>query len=77
MEQVGHDFATHLLGNENNPLTQLRQMPAAELYKRWRTAEEFHRFHPVIDGYVLPEAPTAVFAHGKQAPVPLMVGSNA
>ncbi len=84
LEEFGRDFATHLLGkgepeaaSGRNQVEQLRQIPAAELYKRWREAEEFHRFHPVIDGYVLPKSPPAAFRHGDQARVPLIVGSNA
>ncbi len=30
----------------------------------------------VVDGYVLPEAPTKIFAEGRQQKVPLMIGSN-
>jgi len=33
--------------------------------------------YPVIDGHVLPESPFAAFATGRQASVPLMIGSNA
>ncbi|HEY5106743.1 MAG TPA: carboxylesterase family protein [Caulobacteraceae bacterium] len=32
--------------------------------------------HPVIDGYVLPRSPYAVFAAGEQTDVPMLVGSN-
>ena len=34
------------------------------------------RFSMTIDGYVLPEAPVAIFAAGKQARVPLLAGWN-
>ena len=34
-------------------------------------------FHPQIDGYVLPASTAEIFARGRQAPVPLIVGSNA
>jgi para-nitrobenzyl esterase len=34
-------------------------------------------FHPQIDGYALPQPTALAFAQGKQARVPLMVGSNA
>lgn len=78
LEEIGRDFATHLLGTtDSNQLSQLRQMPADVLYKRWREAEDFHRFHPVVDGYVLTKTPPAAFRDGEQAAVPLIVGSNA
>lgn len=77
LEELGRDFATHLLGNNQNQLEQLRQIPAATLYKKWRAVEEFHRFHPVVDGYALPKTPPAAFRDGDQARVPLIVGSNA
>ncbi len=34
-------------------------------------------FHPQIDDFVLPEPTALAFAAGREAPVPLMVGSNA
>lgn len=77
LEDFGREFATYILGNDQNQLEQLRQIPGDVLYKRWRAAEEFHRFHPVIDGYVLPKSPPVAFRDGDQARVPLIVGSNA
>lgn len=77
LETIGREFATHILSNDQNQLEQLRQIPGEVLYKRWRAVEQFHRFHPVIDGYVLPKSPTAAFRDGDQARVPLIVGSNA
>jgi para-nitrobenzyl esterase len=32
---------------------------------------------PIVDGYVLPENPSQVFARGEQHPVPLLTGTNA
>lgn len=77
LETLGQDFATHLLSTESNQIDQLRQMPAAALYKQWRKVEEFHQFHPVIDGYVLEKSPFEAFLAGEQARVPLLLGSNA
>ena len=34
-------------------------------------------FHPIIDGYVIPEEPYAAFAAGRQNDVPILIGSNA
>jgi len=77
LEETGRNFAAHLLGTESNQLSQLRQMPADLLYKQWRKAEDFHVFHPVVDGYVLTKTPPAAFREGEQARVPLLLGSNA
>lgn len=77
LEDLGLAFANHLLPGVSPQLEQLRQMPAEQLYQRWREAEEFHRFHPVIDGYVLEKSPFTAFQEGDQAPVPLLLGSNA
>jgi para-nitrobenzyl esterase len=77
LETIGRDFATQLVGDNQNQLEQLRQIPAATLYKQWRALEKFHRFHPVVDGYVLLKTPPAAFRDGDQARVPLIVGSNA
>ncbi|MBC7294162.1 MAG: carboxylesterase family protein, partial [Thermoleophilia bacterium] len=38
--------------------------------------EEGLRWKPVVDGYVLPDSPTALWAAGKQHPVALLIGSN-
>ncbi|HTB15085.1 MAG TPA: carboxylesterase family protein [Bryobacteraceae bacterium] len=34
-------------------------------------------FEPIIDGWVIPQSPTQIFASGAQAKVPLIVGTNA
>lgn len=33
-------------------------------------------FEPVVDGWVLPQQPAVVFAEGKEAKIPVLVGSN-
>jgi para-nitrobenzyl esterase len=33
--------------------------------------------HPIIDGHLLPDEPRKIFAAGQQAPVPVLIGSNA
>ncbi|MEM7342239.1 MAG: carboxylesterase family protein [Actinomycetota bacterium] len=57
-------------------LTWLRAMSPAQLYEvaraDWLVGNQF----PAIDGYVLPESPFSAFAGGRQAPVPMMIGSN-
>jgi para-nitrobenzyl esterase len=34
-------------------------------------------YGPIVDGYVMPEAPETLFGSGRQAAVPLLVGTNA
>lgn len=58
-------------------LTRLRDRSADELYALVRAASRLGDHFPTIDGHVLPESPLAAFAGGRQAPVPLMIGSNA
>ncbi len=55
----------------------LRAMSVEDLKAIALDAEISATFHPQIDGYVLPQSTAAIFHHGQQHPVPLMVGSNA
>lgn len=40
-------------------------------------ASEGNRFAPIVDGWVIPDDPITIFETGKQANVPLVVGTNA
>ncbi|MGC2777484.1 MAG: carboxylesterase family protein [Bradyrhizobium sp.] len=51
-------------------LAKLRELPAARLLETKLTMS------PIVDGYALPANPYAVFAEGKEAPVPLLAGWN-
>jgi para-nitrobenzyl esterase len=51
-------------------LAELRAMPAAAVLKGGRGAA------PIVDGWLIPEDPSVVFAKGKQTQVPVLVGSN-
>ncbi len=53
-------------------LADLRALPAGDLLK----VAGAYPFRPVVDGYFLPEAPYQIFAQGKEARVPVLVGSN-
>jgi para-nitrobenzyl esterase len=53
-------------------LSALRAMPADRLLQ-----SSDRELRPVVDGYVVPEDPYAVFARGKQINVPVLLGSNA
>ena len=75
-EQAGQTFADHFVPPGDDQLAPLRQIPAEDLYSLART-REFRVFYPVIDCYVLPKSPFEAFYDGEQAPVPLLLGSNA
>lgn len=56
-------------------LISLRALPASDLLEAQGKAQSIS-FVPVIDGYFLTEAPSATFASGQAARIPLLVGSN-
>lgn len=58
--------------SEDNVLGAMRAVPADELVKITQI-----QFHPVVDGWVMPITPSAMFASGRQQKVPLLVGTNA
>ncbi|MEX3956291.1 carboxylesterase/lipase family protein [Trinickia sp. EG282A] len=58
-------------------LNQLRALPASTLLDATaETAKPTYRFWPHVDGHFLPESPESIFASGRQAPVPLLLGAN-
>jgi para-nitrobenzyl esterase len=60
-------------------IAALRKQPAAEVLamaERLLAAGLF-RPGPVVDGWLVPDAPGRVFATGRQQKVPLLIGSNA
>lgn len=72
MEQQGEAFASKLGAVS---LDALRKLPASTLLQA--TKDRGYADADVdLDGYFLSEAPAVKFAHGKQAKVPLLVGSN-
>ncbi len=70
-------FADALGVRGTGQLVRLRAMPADALMALARSAPRLGDHFPCIDGYALPESPLAAFAGGRQADVPLIVGSNA
>ena len=61
----------------DNPIEQMRKMPAKTLMQHLVQQEKLNAFYPVIDGYVLPKSPFETFFDGAQHPVPILLGSNA
>jgi para-nitrobenzyl esterase len=70
-ERDGEKYAA-MLGVHS--LGELRKLPATRLLGG---ANAGGVTHPVIEPYVLPVAPYALFAAGRQNDVPLLIGSNA
>jgi para-nitrobenzyl esterase len=71
-EQQGTKLAA-ALGAES--LTALRAKSGNDVLQAALKMQPW--FSPNLDGYFLPEPPPAVFAAGRQAPVPLLAGWNA
>ena len=71
-EQVGVKFAESVGATS---LTALRAMTTEQLYQA-TDKQEFGRFPITVDGYFFTEPPTATYAAGRQAHVPLLVGWN-
>lgn len=71
-EQIGVKFATELGANS---LAELRALPAQQLLDA-AGKRGIPGFPATIDGYFFPKSPTAIFAAGEQARVPLLAGWN-
>ncbi len=81
-EEIGERYAAESgCAGAPDVLAALRAKPAAELVTALLEIQpglfmEDARFVPVVDGWVLPDEPGALFAQGMQHDVPLLVGSN-
>lgn len=71
-ERQGVAFERHVGARS---LAQLRAMPAAKLIAACGDPG-MPGFGPIIDGWFLPRSPAAIYEAGKQAHIPLLVGSN-
>ena len=82
MEAVGQQIAAKL-GCDKAPdvLAALRAKSADELLAASDPAQGLFgkgtKFGWIVDGWALPDDPAALFAAGKQAPVPFIAGTNA
>jgi para-nitrobenzyl esterase len=84
MEKMGERIA-HDLGcdKEKETLAALRLKSAEEILNgsSMTTAlffsNEGNRFSPIVDGWVIPDDPGAIFEAGRQHNIPLIVGTNA
>jgi len=77
-EEQGVDFARATGIEGPDQLVRLRAMSAQELVTALENNPGMDALsHPVVDGWVLPKSTAAIFAAGEQAPIPLMIGTNA
>ena len=67
-EQWGRELQTILKAPS---LAALRQLPADRILAMQGTTG---RYGPLVDGWLLPEDPNAIFAAGKQNDVPILIG---
>ncbi len=73
-EGAGERFASDL--GVGQGLDALRALSAADILAAWKK-DRGARFGAIVDGWVVPEQPAKIFAEGRQAHVPVLVGSNA
>jgi len=79
MEKKGEDLSRRLIAASDPALKSLRALSSAELHKAGGQGLAFlgPTLGVVVDGWVFPESPMAVFAAGKEHRVGLLLGSNA
>jgi para-nitrobenzyl esterase len=73
-EAAGQEFGA---ANQAGSLAALRAMPADALLAAAMKGGQGFRFSPIVDGYLLPDEPAAIFGAGRQNHVPLLAGWNA
>ncbi len=61
--------------NRPDALERLRSLPADEILRVWGR-DPTVRLDPVVDGWIISEQPARVFAEGRQAHIPIVVGST-
>ncbi len=82
MEEVGELIARRLgCDHEDDVVAALRARTTDEILSASRPAPNFFgeglRFGPVIDRWLLPDRPSALFDQGRQSKVAVLVGANA
>jgi para-nitrobenzyl esterase len=76
-EGAGERLAKDLgVADGPNTLQKLRSLSVDAVLKAWSGDREI-QFDAIVDGWVVPEQPAKVFAEGRQAHIPVLVGSNA
>ncbi|MGA9473314.1 MAG: carboxylesterase family protein [Terriglobales bacterium] len=76
-EGSGERLASDLeITNGPDVLRKLRGVPVDTILKAFASDHDL-QFDAIVDGWVVPEQPATIFAQGKQAHIPVLVGSNA
>ena len=78
-EAWGQKMARAFAGGEVLDLASLRKLPAKAIMRRLGAIDEVAKWEwfTIVDGFVLPESVHDIFSQGKQADVPVLIGSNA
>jgi para-nitrobenzyl esterase len=78
VEAQGKNLAQQLgaSGDDAPALDKLRKIPAEQVLQQAATDHEID-FNPNVDKWALPDQPWHIFSEGKQARIPVIVGSNA
>jgi para-nitrobenzyl esterase len=80
-DQLARALARALAGDQAaDPIAALRARSADEILNKLKPASSGlggEGLWPIVDGWVVPDDPAAIFQAGKQANVPLLVGTNA
>ncbi|MFP5228205.1 MAG: carboxylesterase/lipase family protein [Acidobacteriota bacterium] len=71
-QRLAQDLGVHA---GPHAIAQLRAIPAARILET-AAADQRVDLEPNIDGWVLPVQPAATFARGRQARIPVMLGTN-
>ena len=76
-EAEGHRLADDLhVPDGPDALEKLRRLPADAILRAWSKDPKVH-LDVVVDGWIIPEQPARVFGDGRQARIPVIVGSTA
>ena len=79
-EALGEQFAAALAGEDGDAtLAAMRQAPAERVREVFQSDPAFSSYDTlaIVDGEVIPDEVATIFAEGRQADVPVMIGSNA
>ena len=83
LESNGEALAADLAASAADPIGAMRSIPAKEFLRKAVEARskrgeraQIGAYGPVVDGRLVPDNPKAIFDAGKQARVPLLLGSN-
>ena len=72
-EKLGKQWASHFVQSDNaQAIAELRCLPA----EKFITGQDYYKTRVTIDDWFLNDHPAAIFASGKQADVPMIIGTT-